>query len=136
MSSSASYVKRWMQRKNDRAHDYFTGCCDASSHREKPDPLVGTRLVILGEELTPVSESKFSVSRGITEFTKDKEGTTRQIRSNIQATQHRNRLQPGAVRDTAGVGPFGGAAILRGTKRAAVHSSHRDMSSDNRAATE
>ena len=54
----------------------------------------------------------------------------------IVERQHRNRLQPGAVRNTAGIGPPGGAVILRGTKRAAVHSSNRDVSADNRAGTD
>lgn len=36
--------------------------------------LAGTRLVVLGEAITPISESKFSGSRGIYEFIKDDQG--------------------------------------------------------------
>ena len=36
--------------------------------------LAGIRLVVLGEALTPISQSKFSGSRGTWEFIKDDQG--------------------------------------------------------------
>lgn len=57
--------------------------------------LAGRRLVVLGEALTPISESKFSGSRGITEFIKDDRGrVTRMIIAPVTGGEFRMIRKP------------------------------------------